>query len=103
LAEARTVIEGCADPGMLATWLAERERRVQRLPRRAIGLDEELTEGELRALRLLASDLSQREIGRELYLSVNTIKSHTRTIYAKLEAGSREAAVRRARELALIA
>jgi len=35
--------------------------------------------------RLLAGELSQREIGRELYLSVSTVKSHTRAIYTKLD------------------
>jgi LuxR family maltose regulon positive regulatory protein len=53
-------------------------------------------------LRRLASDLTQREIGAELYLSLNTIKSHTRSIFRKLGASSREQAVARARELELI-
>ena len=103
LAEARTVIEGCADPGRLREQLTSIERRLQRVPRLRTGLEEELTEGELRVLRLLASDLTQREIGRELYLSVNTVKSHTRTIYANLGTSTREAAFLRARSLALIA
>ncbi|MGD9895120.1 MAG: LuxR C-terminal-related transcriptional regulator, partial [Dehalococcoidia bacterium] len=102
LAEARTVIEGCADPGILREQLTAIERRLQHAPRLRTGLEEELTEGELRVLRLLASDLSQREIGRELYLSVNTVKSHTKTIYSKLGTNSREATILRARSLALI-
>ena len=53
-------------------------------------------------LRLLASALTQREIGAELYLSLNTIKTHTRNIYLKLGAGSRDEAVARARELGLL-
>ena len=76
---------------------------MQRLPRRRTGLPDELTEAELRILRLLASDLSQREIGQELYLSLNTVKSHIRTIFAKLGVNSRPAAVSRARALALFA
>ena len=63
---------------------------------------EELSEGEFRVLRLLASDLTQREIGAELYVSLNTIKSHTRSIFRKLGASSREQAVARARELELL-
>jgi LuxR family transcriptional regulator, maltose regulon positive regulatory protein len=63
---------------------------------------EELSEGEFRVLRLLATDLTQREIGAELYLSLNTVKSHTRSIFRKLGASSREQAVARARELELI-
>ena len=54
-------------------------------------------------LRLLAGDLTRREIGRELYLSVNTVKAHTRAIYAKLDAFSRPDAVAKARSLELIA
>ena len=54
-------------------------------------------------MRLLVSDLSQREIGRELYLSLNTIRTHTRNIYTKLDVASRPEAVTRARALGLIA
>jgi LuxR family maltose regulon positive regulatory protein len=103
LAEARAVIAGCADPGMLREGLERLERQVQRVPRRTTGLTEALTDGELRVLRLLASGLSQRDIARELYVSVNTVKSHTRNIYAKLGTTSREVAVERARALGLIA
>ena len=53
-------------------------------------------------LRLLATDLTQREIGRELYLSLNTVKSHTRSIFRKLGVSGREQAVARARQLELI-
>jgi len=78
LAEARAVIGGCPDPGMLPALLEETERGLSRVPRRVTGFREDLSESELRILRLLAGDLSQREIGRELYLSVNTVKTHTR-------------------------
>jgi LuxR family maltose regulon positive regulatory protein len=47
-------------------------------------------------LRLLASDLSLREIDRELYLSANTVKTHVRMIYRKLDVSSRAEAVARA-------
>ena len=63
---------------------------------------QELTETELRVLRFLPTNLSRSEIARELYLSVNTVNTHVRNIYAKLEAGDRSAAVERARELRLI-
>ena len=56
----------------------------------------------LTVLRLLASDLTQREIGTELYLSLSTVKSHTRSIFRKLGASNREQCVARARELELI-
>jgi LuxR family maltose regulon positive regulatory protein len=101
--EARAALRGCPDPGMLPALLAEVERGLGRAPRRVTGLREDLSEAELRILRLLAGDLTQREIGRELYLSVNTVKSHTRAIYTKLDAASRAEAVARARALRLIA
>jgi LuxR family transcriptional regulator, maltose regulon positive regulatory protein len=53
-------------------------------------------------LRLLATDCSQREIGERLYISLNTVKSHTKSIFRKLSVSSRADAVARARELALI-
>ena len=63
---------------------------------------DELSERELAVLRLLSSRLSLREIGNELYVSLNTIKTHTRNVYAKLRVGSRQQAVIRARELGLL-
>jgi LuxR family maltose regulon positive regulatory protein len=63
---------------------------------------DELSERELGVLRLLAGDLTQREIGSQLYLSLNTVKSHTRSIFRKLGVSGRDEAVARARELELI-
>ena len=63
---------------------------------------EELSDRELGVLRLLATDLTQREIGNELYLSLNTVKSHARSIFRKLGVSGRDQAVARARELDLI-
>jgi LuxR family transcriptional regulator, maltose regulon positive regulatory protein len=65
-------------------------------------LREELSEGELRVLRYLPSNLSAPEIGKELYLSLNTVKTHLRHIYAKLGVHGRTEAVERARELGLL-
>jgi len=53
-------------------------------------------------LRYLPTNLSRSEIARELYVSVNTVNTHVRNIYAKLGARDRSAAVRRARELRLL-
>ncbi|HEY6759238.1 MAG TPA: LuxR C-terminal-related transcriptional regulator [Baekduia sp.] len=61
-----------------------------------------LTPSELAVLRLLPSGLSQREIGARLFLSVNTVKTHCRNIYAKLHAQSREEAVARAHDRGLL-
>jgi LuxR family maltose regulon positive regulatory protein len=63
---------------------------------------EVLTERELQVLRLLASELSGPQIARELFVSHNTLRTHTKHIFTKLEVTTRRAAVRRARELGLI-
>jgi DNA-binding CsgD family transcriptional regulator len=63
---------------------------------------EPLSPGELRVLRYLPTNLSRPEIADELSLSVNTIGTHLRRIYAKLGADDRTDAVRRARELRLL-
>ena len=63
---------------------------------------EPLSEREREVLRLLSNMLSTAEIGTEMYISVNTVKTHLRSIYRKLSAARRGEAVRRARELDLI-
>jgi LuxR family maltose regulon positive regulatory protein len=65
------------------------------------GLIEPLSERELDVLRLLGSDLGGPDIARELVVSLNTVRTHTKNIYAKLGVNNRRAAVRRARELGL--
>ncbi len=101
--EAREALANCPDPGVLAELLATTERAVQlTAPRRATGgvsVAPELSERELAVLRLLASDLSQREIGAQLYVSFNTVKAHTRSIFRKLGVSTRAGAVARGREL----
>ena len=61
-----------------------------------------LSHRELDVLRLLGTDLSGPDIARELVLSLNTVRTHTKNIYAKLGVNSRRAAVRRAEELDLM-
>jgi LuxR family maltose regulon positive regulatory protein len=65
-------------------------------------LIEPLSERELEVLRLLGSELDGPDIARELVVSLNTVRSHTKNIYAKLGVNSRRAAVRRAAELGLL-
>jgi LuxR family transcriptional regulator, maltose regulon positive regulatory protein len=60
------------------------------------------TDAELAVLRLLATDLSIREIGERLFLSQNTIRSHTRALYRKLGVHTRADAIARATTLGLI-
>ena len=63
---------------------------------------EELSPSELRVLRYLPTNLSRPEIASELSVSVNTVNTHVRSIYAKLQARDRSSAVQRARELRLL-
>jgi LuxR family maltose regulon positive regulatory protein len=63
----------------------------------------ELSPGELRVLRYLPSNLSRQQIAGELSVSLNTVNTHLRSIYAKLQVRDRSAAVLRARELRLLA
>ncbi|GAA4897256.1 LuxR C-terminal-related transcriptional regulator [Actinomycetospora straminea] len=65
-------------------------------------LAEPLTERESTMLRYLASTLSNPEIAAELYVSVNTVKTHQRAVYRKLGATGRREAVHRARDLGLL-
>jgi LuxR family maltose regulon positive regulatory protein len=64
-------------------------------------LVDELSARELDVLRLLRSDLSGPDIARELVVSINTVRSHTKSIYAKLGVNNRREAIRRANELGL--
>lgn len=63
---------------------------------------EQLTTRELAVLRMLPLRLSNREMADQMYISVNTLKTHVRAIYRKLDVPHRSAAVRRARALALV-
>jgi LuxR family transcriptional regulator, maltose regulon positive regulatory protein len=101
LGEARQVLTAAPDgaDAQLAR-LAELERRLAHRPLAAPG--EPVTDREREVLRLLAGTLSLREIGRELYLSPNTIKTHTRALYRKLGVSGRQDAVARAREIGLM-
>lgn len=64
-------------------------------------LSEPLSDRELEVLRLFRTELSGPDIARMLHISLNTLRSHTKNIYSKLEVNNRRAAVRRAEELDL--
>ena len=64
-------------------------------------LIEPLSERELEVLRLLGTGLNGPEMARELVVSLNTMRTHTKNIYSKLGVNNRRAAVRRAEELNL--
>jgi LuxR family maltose regulon positive regulatory protein len=104
--EARQALAACPDPGVLRELLTRTERSLQLASAPAsapvLAADLELSERELTLLRLLASQLSQREIGSELFISLNTVKGHARSIFRKLGVNSRTDAVARGRELGLL-
>ena len=93
-------------PDVAARWPLPREAEATvplvPMPRAARELPDPLTPRELTILRLLATSMSTAEIADELYLSVNTVKTHLAAIYRKLPASRRREAVLRARELELI-
>ncbi len=78
-------------PGSQAGWARSR------------GLDEQLTDSETRILRHLPTHLTAHEIANELFLSENTVRTHTHHLYAKLGVHRRHEAVDRARALGLLA
>jgi len=65
-------------------------------------LIEQLSEREIEVLQLIAQGLSNREVGERLYLTLNTVKAHSRTIYSKLGVNNRTQAVAKARALGII-
>jgi LuxR family maltose regulon positive regulatory protein len=95
LDEAETLLAVRPDAGILAKWYEKTRREIGQGDAPRSG--ENLSNAELRVLRLLASDLTKREIGCELLLSTNTVKSHIRSIYRKLGVSSRQDAIRAAR------
>ena len=89
--EGEEILAACPDPGVLPARLAA-ARRAAGIGRTATGGDE-LSEREREVLALLSTGLSEREIGRELFLSFNTVHSHVKSIYRKLGVSSRAKAV----------
>ena len=104
LRSAREALDELTDSGIVRPLCDEVEQELETARDRAAGgeLLEAPTAAELAVLRLLASDLSAREIGEQLFLSPNTIRSHTRAIYRKLGVHSRPDAVARATALGLL-
>jgi LuxR family maltose regulon positive regulatory protein len=104
LAEARTVVDRCPDPGIVGQGLRRAESRHRLVSPRPHSPEmvEQLTERELAVLRHLPSPLSQRDIASELYVSLNTVKTHCRAIYRKVNATDRKSAVQAARDHGLL-
>jgi LuxR family transcriptional regulator, maltose regulon positive regulatory protein len=100
LREGRRLLERCVDPGVLR----DRSRRLGRVARDGTQAaePEDLSRRELEVLRLLQSPLSESEIGARLFISHNTVHSHTKAIFRKLRVSSRAQAVERARAVGLL-
>jgi LuxR family transcriptional regulator, maltose regulon positive regulatory protein len=104
LQKARAALQACVDPGVLTQLVADAERqvRIKIRPTSPRAYADELSDRELAVLRLLHTDLTQREIAEHLYLSFNTVKTHTKSIFRKLDVSTRNDAVARARDLGLL-
>jgi LuxR family maltose regulon positive regulatory protein len=91
-------------PGYVDKLLAAFPQSLEAIPQSKIAnqkskIIEPLSERELEVLRLLGTELSGPEIARELIVSLNTLRTHTKNIFNKLGVNNRRAAVRRAEEL----
>lgn len=106
LTEARAILARCPDPGTAGRYLSRTESRHGIADRSSIPaspLAEHLTERELAVLRYLpAAQMSQRDIASELYVSLNTVKTHCKAIYHKLGVVDRKGAVQAARDVQLL-
>jgi LuxR family transcriptional regulator, maltose regulon positive regulatory protein len=104
--EARELLSRAPRPGTLALRLVERLEDTLRLVVDVSGatpvVTDELTAREHAVLGLLPTGLSAREIGDELGISRDTVKTHTKRIYQKLGVSSRRGAVARGRDLGLL-
>jgi LuxR family maltose regulon positive regulatory protein len=101
LAEASETVATCQDPGIVAEEVARTTGRLSGGRGDTSSAEPgsgELSPKERNVLRLLASDLSLQQIARELFVSYNTIKTQTQSIYRKLRVSNRSEAVARSRE-----
>jgi ATP/maltotriose-dependent transcriptional regulator MalT len=104
LERAQRAIAGFPDPGRLPAIAASIKRDLTIAGANAGNghLVEEPSPAELAVLRCLATGLSRRDVAGRLYISLNTVKSHTRELYRKLDVTSRADAVARAGALGLL-
>ena len=104
LRSAREALSEIVDCGAVPALADDVQRELEQAKGRASSGEvlEPPSEAEVTVLQLLASDLSTREIGERLFLSPNTIRSHTRALYHKLGVHSRTDAIARATALGLL-
>jgi LuxR family maltose regulon positive regulatory protein len=99
MADAGRELRLTPDAPLLAQWLAQAEIEADAA---AMSGRWPLTKTELRVLQYLPGHLSFPKIAEELFLSLNTVKTHVRSIYLKLDVSSRAEAVACAREAGLL-
>ncbi len=100
-----SLLQGLAKRGTARTYVRRLQAAVtttEHPPAGRQGLVDPLSERELDVLRLLGTDLDGPDIARELIVSLSTVRTHTRSIYAKLGVNNRRSAVRVAEELDLL-
>ena len=92
------------DPGIVAQYVARVQARHQldNANTTVATVVDDLTDREIAVLRYLPSPMSQRDIANELFVSLNTVKTHCRSIYRKLGANDRKAAIQAARDAGLL-
>jgi LuxR family transcriptional regulator, maltose regulon positive regulatory protein len=95
LSEASHAVREVPDASVLGAWLEETRAQLDAATRSA-GETRALTAAELRVLQLLPTHLSYPAMAKRLYVSPNTVKTHVRAVYRKLDASSRGEAVARA-------
>jgi LuxR family maltose regulon positive regulatory protein len=97
LTEARAILDSYPDAGIFPELLERQERKLRKMQaNRVESTNGQLTERELEVLRLLPTELSVSELGKLLYVSPSTIKTHVKSVYRKLGVSSRKEAVERA-------
>ena len=102
LSEAQTLLSSLPDGRVLRESVARTWRQIETLPTQGVPGALELTSAELRVLQYLPTHLSFEEIGRQLFVSRNTVKTQAVAAYRKLGVASRSEAVERAYALGLI-
>lgn len=104
LGSARGLLAGLHDAGRVGGLAVAVEQELATASERARrgAVSEPPTPAELNVLELLGSELSSRQIGEQLFLSANTVRTHTRSLYRKLDVHSRAEAVARAEVLGLL-
>jgi LuxR family maltose regulon positive regulatory protein len=102
LAEAALALTRSPDAKVALRWIDDCRAQAEQSTSSSAGRDWALTTAELRVLQFLPTHLSFPDIAERLYVSANTVKTHARSVYRKLDASSRGEAVVRARDAGLL-